>query len=128
MKTKKAYKLFRTLKSRPGEIFPLFIGKTQSIPLNTWIPAEDIKTKGFAHRPGWHVAAKPETAHLSEKGRVWAEVEIPANVDYQPKANKTKTKDLKYIPENGYYRFKRPVNQGGEWWIAGAIKVNRVLQ
>lgn len=58
--TVKAYKLFRTLKSKPG-LFSLFIGKSTPVPVG------------------------------------------------------------------GYYSFTRPRHQGGEWMIAGAIKVIRIL-
>ena len=56
-KTIKAYKMFRTLKSRPGEIFPLFIGKTKPTPIGKWIPAEFLPTTGYAQRPGWHAVS-----------------------------------------------------------------------
>lgn len=134
VKTKKAYKLFRTLKKQPGKIFPLFIGKTKATPVGEWIEAEFIPTKGFSERPGWHVGVTPFASHLMKKdgtmqdGRVWAEVEIPDDVDWQSKANLTKTKDIQgEAPEGGHYSFKRPPSQGGEWLIAGAIKVIKVL-
>ena len=108
----KCYKLFRTLKTKPGKIFPLFIGKSKPTEIGVVIPAEDIPTKGFAHRPGWHVGRLPKADHLLRKdgtqapGRVWAEVEIPAD---------------------DYFVFIRPKHQGGEWLIAGSIQVNRLL-
>jgi len=133
-KTIKAYKLFRTLKSRPGELFPLFIGKGESVPVGEWIPAKFIPTKGFAERPGWHAGVLPNAPHLLSKDgtmpsdRVWAEVEIPADVDWQSKANATSTGDIKSeVPAGGYYTFKRPGLQGGSWVIGGALKVNRLL-
>jgi len=94
----KAYKLFK--KRKDGSIGPLFINAKMRIPLNVWLDAEDHPTKGYAHRPGWHAGAEPNAPHLSEKGRVWYEVEI---------------KD--------FVTFKRPINQGGEWLIAQKIKV-----
>ena len=93
-----AYKLFR--KRKDGSIGPLFIGSKQRIPMGEWLEAEDIPTKGFAHRPGWHCGAEPSAPHLSEKGRVWYKVEI-----------------------QDFYTFKRPSNQGGEWLIAKRLKV-----
>lgn len=133
-KTVKAYKLFRTLRGRPGELFPLFIDKSSPVPVGEWIEAEYHPTKGFAQRPGWHVGRAPQAAHLMKKDgslpsdRVWAEVEIPADVDWQPIADQSKTKDITgETPAGGFYRFKRPFNQGGEWLIAGALKVNRLL-
>ena len=105
MRTEIVYKLFRQRKD--GSLGPLFIGASQRIPLGEWLQAEDIPTKGYAHRPGWHAGFLPEAPHLTEAGRVWAECEIPVG---------------------GYYRFPRPAHQGGEWVIAEAIKVNRVLE
>lgn len=133
-KTKIAYKLFRTLKTRPGEIFPLFIGKSEPTPIGKWIKAEFIPTKGFQDRPGWHLGFAPYAPHLRrkdgsmEENRVWYEVEIPDDVDWQSIADARPTKDIRgEVPEGGYYSFKRPQAQGGEWKIAGAIKVIRPL-
>ena len=133
-RTIKAYKLFRTLKNRPGEIFPLFIGKTKPTPVGEWIPAEHLPTKGYAERPGWHAGELPLAPHLMKKdgtmqeGRVWAEIEMPADVDWQELANKTTTKDIRdRVPEGGHYRFKTSKMQGGAWLIGGAIRVNRIL-
>jgi len=133
-KTLKVYKLFRTLKKQPGKIFPLFIGKSKPTPIGKWIPAEFIPTKGFANRPGWHVGRIPKAPHLMKRdgtmqdGRVWAEVEIPADADWQDEADKQRTKDIRdRVPAGGYYSFKRPNIQGGEWLIAGAMRVNKIL-
>ncbi len=145
-KTLKTYKIFRTLKSRPKELFPLFIGKNKSTPIGEWIPAEFVPTKGFASRPGWHSGRLPHAPHLMkmkdaqgnkipvaertemQPDRVWAEVEIPADVDWQPKADMAKTRDVQgEVPAEGFYRFNRPDVQGLEWIISGALKVNRIL-
>jgi len=133
-KTIKAYKLFRTLKTQPGKLFPLFIGKGEPVPVGQWIPAKFIPTKGFAERPGWHAGVLPNAPHLLSKDgtmpsdRVWAEVEIPADVDWQSTADATSTGDIKSeVPSGGYYTFKRPGLQGGSWVIGGALKVNRLL-
>ena len=96
------YKLFRKLKS--GELAPLFINKKQRIPLDIWLPAEDHKTKGFAHRPGWHICSKKYAPHLSTKGRVWCKV----------------------VFEN-YAQLNRPVSQGGKWFLAQKMKVLKEL-
>jgi len=101
----RVYKLFRQRKD--GSLGPLFIGARQRIELGKVLPAEDIPTKGFAHRPGWHSGLAPCAPHLSEKGRVWAECSIPDSADW--------------------YKFKRPGNQGGAWIISTAIQVNRIL-
>ena len=125
----KAYKLFRTLASRPGEIFPLFISKSDPVDIGVWLAAEFIPTEGFAHRPGWHVTLKRSAPHLSMEGRVWAEVEIPDDDNgWQAKADKSPTRDIRgRVPTHGFYRFQRPSNQGGEWLIAGEMKVVRIL-
>ena len=94
----KAYKLFK--KRKDGTIGPLFIGRTQRIPIGEWLEAEDIPTKGYAHRPGWHAGVEPNAPHLTEKGRTWYEVEV-----------------------EDFYTFKRPTHQGGEWIIADRMKV-----
>ena len=98
-----AYKLFRERKN--GSLGPLFINKRQVINIGEWLPAEAHKTKGYAFRPGWHCCLKPEAPHLSEKGRVWAEVEI----------------------EN-YTFYERPANQGGKWVLAQQMRVLSILK
>lgn len=94
----KAYKLFRVRKD--GSIGPLFINKSQVIPIGEWLEAEDHTTTGFAHRPGWHCTPEPVANHLSMKGRAWFEVEI-----------------------EGFVTFARPVNQGGKWFLADRMRV-----
>ncbi len=133
-KTVTVYKLFGTRKSQPGKIFPLFIGAKVPTPMGEWIQAKNIPTKGFSNRPGWHVGMAPRADHLLTKegktaeGRVWAEAEIPADVDWQTRADASPTKDIRdEVPTGGHYSFRRPARQGGEWKIAGAIKVNRIL-
>jgi hypothetical protein len=99
----RAYKLFRLRKD--GTLGPLFIGARQRIPLQVWLEAEDIPTKGYAHRPGWHCGAAPIAPHLKEKdSRVWCEVEI-----------------------RDFYPFPRPQHQGSTWLISKWMKVNKIL-
>lgn len=133
MKTLKCYKLLRRLKSRPGQLFPLFIGKSQPVLFGRWMPAECLKTTGYAVRPGWHVSIKPWAPHLLKRDgtlaedRVWVEARIPGS-DWQGLADMTPSGDLMgNMPTGGFYRFPRPKNQGGEWLIAGSIKFMRVL-
>ena len=95
---KTAYKLFKQRKN--GTLGPLFINRRQVIPIGEWLEAEDLPTKGYAHRPGWHTTETPEAPHLKMEGRVWMEVEI-----------------------EDYYRFERPKYQGGYWLIAKRMKV-----
>lgn len=131
-RTLRAYKLFQR---KRGLLFPLFIGRSKPTPVGVWTPAEFLPTPGFAPRPGWHVGTAPRAPHLMcrdgtmPENRVWAEVEVPADRDWTPEAQAQPTGDLRgQIPEGGFYRFKRPANQGGEWIIAGAIRVLRVLE
>lgn len=129
----KAYKLFRTLKTKPG-LYPLFIGKTKPTLQNEWVEAEFLPTKGFAQRPGWHCGILPIAPHLRNKqgfkqpDRVWCEVEIKGNNNWQDIADMSPTKDIRdRIPENGYYEFKTNKMQGGAWIIAGCIKITKIL-
>ena len=93
-----AYKLFRKLKD--GSISSLFINKKKRLPIGTWMTAEAHPTKGFAVRPGWHCTHDPYAPHLSEKGRIWLEVEI-----------------------DDYEEVVRPASQGGIWYLAKRIKI-----
>ena len=93
-----AYKLIRKLKD--GSLSPLFINKTQRIPIGEWLIAENHPTKGFAVRQGWHCTLEPIAPHLSTKDRVWVMVEI---------------EDFEY--------YNRPESQGGTWVLAQKMKV-----
>lgn len=95
------YKLFR--QRRDGTIGPLFINRRLVVPVGEWLEAEDHPTRGYAHRPGWHVAPAPHAPHLTLRGRVWAKVEVE---DYQP--------------------LRRPLTQGGTWYIAKRMRVLEV--
>lgn len=88
-KTVIAYKLFRVMPSRPGELFPLFVkmggGTAQrqaSIPIGTWQDAEigeaakpsktgieRVKGLGFglSKRPGFHAGDLPRATHIGGK-------------------------------------------------------------
>ncbi len=103
MKVTKAYKLVRKMKS--GALRSLFIGKASDLPMKQWMKAENIPTKGYAVRPGWHVLPQPVAPHLKTEGRVWVEVEI---------------KDFE--------RFSRPESQGGEWWLAKHMRILGVMK
>lgn len=97
-----AYKLLRQRKD--GSLGSLFINKKQKLKMNTVYIAENHPTKGFAVRPSWHCTNSPNAPHLSMKERVWAEVEI---------------KD--------FVEMKRPANQGGIWYLAGSMRILRLL-
>lgn len=151
-----AYKLFKIKKSCPGEIFPLYVCSEKSIPFNEWVPAEPgqmtkngkVKSKlgELCYRPGWHLSDIPLATHIGIKedgiikymhaDEVWCECEFSDSVNYQPEANRNGTHNnklnpqkamLKYIPVNGFYRYKTSPQMLGEWIIAGEVKVNRVL-
>lgn len=92
------YKLFR--KRKDGTYGPLFINARQRLVLGVAYEAEDHPTKGYAHRPGWHVCGQPRAPHLSERGRVWCRVE------FEP----TETLD-------------RPESQGGRWYLGSRLQI-----
>jgi hypothetical protein len=79
----------------------LFIDRARPLPEGVWLKAEDKPTKGYAHRPGWHVLAEPNAPHLSPHGRVMRQVAM---------RNITGT-------------FKRPTSQGGVWYTAEEIMI-----
>lgn len=98
-----AYKLFRERKD--GSITSLFINKTRTLPHNEWMEFENIPTKGFAERPGWHCTAEKNAPHLKMKlksgeVRVW-----------------------KMVVMEDYDEVQRPENQGGLWFLAKRIKI-----
>ena len=92
------YKLFRVRKD--GSLGPLFINRKQRITVGEVLQAEDHPTKGFAHRPGWHICSEPIAPHLSKKGRTWFRVEFWLAREH-----------------------KRPESQGGLWYTADRMKV-----
>jgi hypothetical protein len=159
----KAYKLFRTDPRAPGQIFPLFVDANKPVPMGKWVKAEagpagkdptKVKSKlgDLAYRPGWHAGDLPVATHIGAKSdpslkapdirpdnHVWAEVEMPDDVDWQSIANsraritKAGTPDLKtahitdQVPYGGHYRYKTNPNMTGNWLIGGEMKVNRLL-
>ena len=116
-KTQTAYKLFRTLPSEPGKLFPLFVDANQPVPMGEWVQAKSgprdekgkVKSKlgGLAYRPGWHSGDLPVAKHIGQRDpasnstkpafrkpdQVWAEVEVAADVDWQDRANKAAVKN-----------------------------------
>jgi len=103
----KAYKLFHLRKD--GTLGSLFIGRKRALPLDVWLIAQSIKTKGYAYRPGWHCTHAPEAPHLKKEpvghNRVWCEVEIRDNIN----------------------TFKRPKSQGGVWFTAQEMRIVEIL-
>ena len=149
-KTVVAYKVLRTVATKPGKLFPMYANRTQEVPVGVWLDAEMGKT-AMAPRPGWHVADLPRTSQIGKKGpggeidrqhahTVWAEVEIAADVDWQAEADRRgkpkkdgtidpKTKEIRdEVPVDGFYRYKTKTEMEGEWMISGAMKVNRILE
>jgi len=158
----KAYKLFKTKANKPGELYPLFVNATKSVPMGEWVKAEagplaasgKVKSKlgELANRPGWHAGDLPIATHIGGKSdpalkapdfrrpdEVWAEVEMPNDVDWQSVANQraalTKAGEVNpatahitdQVPFGGHYRYKTNRNMEGNWLIGGDMKVNRVL-
>jgi hypothetical protein len=158
----KAYKLFRTKPNEPGTLYPLFVNANKPVPLNEWVSAEvgpvaasgKVKSKlgELAYRPGWHAGDLPIATHIGGKSdptlkapdyrrpdEVWAEVEMPNDVDWQTIANQRaelnkagkiipRTAHITdQIPEGGHYRYKTSPNMQGNWLIGGDMKVNKIL-
>lgn len=100
----KAYKLFKV--RRDGTLGSLFINCRQRIPIGQWLEAETHHhRKGYAYRPGWHFTFEPKAPHLSNKGRVWCEIEV-----------------------KHFVRYNRPVSQGGVWGLAKFMKIKRLIE
>lgn len=146
-----AYKLFR---KKGNEIYPLYVLANKPTPIGIWLEAQEgektprgkVKSKlgELAYRPGWHCSERPIATHIGDKinntdskpsfrpaNQVWCEVDVEDTIDYQPLADKEgknlRDKQLRYIPKNGYYKYKTNPNMFGTWIIAGNIKVNRIL-
>lgn len=131
------FKMFEQDK-RDGRLYPLFIGKYKPLSLGTWTKAENIPTKGYAVRPGWHIlTGLPFAPQLIDKDghyrsrrgkhfqRVWCRVSFVMDVDYNRYLADNGLRDMKdRIPENGCYLFKENV---GIWYISGAIRVDSIL-
>lgn len=96
----KAYKLVRKLKD--GSLAPLFINKRLRLTTDEWLEAEYHPTKGFQPRKGWHCCFTPLAPHLSERDRVWIEVEV-----------------------EDFETYDRPESQGSAWILANRMKVVR---
>ena len=166
--TIKAFKLFRVGKDGElYPLFvnakePVPIGKWLEATAGELTDTGKVKsTLGpLAYRPGWHAGDLPMATHIGgkvdpvtgkrvkdpkfkpnirEDNQVWAEVEMPADVDWQTVANqrarikKDGTPDAKtahitdQLPKRGHYRYKTNPNMTGNWIISGEMKVNRVL-
>jgi hypothetical protein len=95
------YKLVR--KRKDGSYGPLFIGQSIRWDTHVTYEAEDIPTKGFAHRPGFHVTERPYAPHLKQgpdTNRVWVKV---LAMDCTP--------------------WHRPESQGGTWYTCDYMQI-----
>ena len=160
-KVVKAYKLFRTDPKQPDNLYPLFVHANEPVTVGQWLEAkagemvgDKVKSKlgPLAYRPGWHAGDLPVATHIGSKSsstlkapdtrpsnQVWAEVEMPADVDWQSVALERATRNKRgeviprtahitdQVPLGGHYRYKTNPNMTGEWLIGGNMKVNRVL-
>ena len=146
----------------PNSLYPLFVNANEQVPLNKWVDATagtltdagKVKSKigDLAYRPGWHAGEMPVATHIGGKSdptlkapdyrpgnQVWAEVEMPNDVDWQTIANQraqlnkagkpiSRTAHITdQLPEGGHYRYKTNPNMTGDWLIGGSMKVNKVL-
>jgi len=96
------YKLFRV--RTDGTLGSLFINRRQRLRVGETYPAEDHPTKGYAHRPGWHICSKPDAPHLSKRDRHWYVVEF-----------------------RRFRRHKRPACQGGMRFTTDWMRIIRPL-
>lgn len=168
-KTIKAYKLFRTDdKGNLYPLFvdaKTPVPLNEWIPAKAGDLTKEGKVKSslgpLAYRPGWHAGDLPIATHIGgmydptslqkvkhtkgskpnvrEDNQVWAEVEMPADVDWQSvalsRAEKTKSGKINartahitdQVPYGGHYRYKTNPNMQGNWIISGDMKVNRIL-
>ena len=82
-----------------------------------------------------HIGSKenPTDARPSYRpdNQVWALVEFSDEIDYQVQAELAgkcaRDKMLKYVPKNGFYRYKTNAQAVVQWYICGAIKIKRIL-
>ena len=100
----RAYKMLKL--RRDGTLGPPFIHQALRIPLGVRLEAEDHKTAGYVHRPGWHCFAQPSAPHLAARpNRVWCEVEV-----------------------EDYTEHHRPARYGGTMYLARYLTVVRILE
>lgn len=152
----KAYKLFRKKGNKLYPLFVLATKEIPMhtwIPAESGVLTTSGKVKSklgnLCYRPGWHLNDLcPYVQHIGIKGPsgkieymnpdyVWCEVSYSDTINYQKKADeKGKNKNgqiikrnayLKEIPVNGFYRYKTNPQMFGEWIIAGAIRIERIL-
>jgi len=136
----------------------------KEVPAN---PTDKVKSSlgPLAYRPGWHAGDAAAATHIGGKAtkqpldggpttkagkakvvpqyrpanQVWAEVEMPNDVDWQAEALKrsertkagnvnVQTAEIKdQVPYGGFYKYKTNPNMAGQWMISGNMKINRGL-
>jgi len=159
-KTVKAYKLFNVDAKQPAKLFPLFVYADVPVEVGVWYEAKagelvngKVKAKSgtLAYRPGFHAGEYPIALHIGKRAnvkdskpsfrrdtQVWAEVEISADIAWQPEADKrginkhgkliqSRADITDQVPVGGYYKYKTNSTMEGTWIIGGAMRVNRVL-
>lgn len=106
--------------------------------------ADDVAKKTMMNKFKKDVAKKiPYPSSINKptvrpENHVWAEVEMPADVNWQDEANKRginpKGKFISknahitdQLPKGGFYRYKTNTNMTGNWLIGGALKIIRIL-
>lgn len=171
--TVKAYKLFRTdNEGNLYPLFvdaktPIPVGEWLQAKAGELTKEGKVKSSlgPLAYRPGWHAGDLPIATHIGgrydpktlqktkpvkgskpnvrEDNQVWAEVEMPADVDWQTVAesrasivksgpnkgqiNRSEAHITDQLPLGGHYRYKTNPNMTGNWLIGGEMKVNKVL-
>jgi hypothetical protein len=112
--------------------------------------------KAVALRPGWHSGEFPVASHIGPeevvmgqkmktrgRNQVWAEVEVPDDVDWQTLANerasivksgarkgeinRAEAQITDELPLGGNYKYQQGQARDGNWVISGEMRVNRVL-
>ena len=137
MKILRGYKLFE--QDPIGNLYPLFIGKNEVMPIGEWIKAKILPTKGFSVRPGLHlgeICSAPwlmsaDGTYKSQRSkywkRVWVLCEYIAENDYSEEVELLPKKCFQdRLPENGFYKFKE-VGLNRIWVICDQIKIIKVL-
>jgi hypothetical protein len=168
--TVKAYKLFKV---KNNKLYPLFVDSNRALPVGKWLEAEagELTDQGkvkssigsLAFRPGWHSGDLPLATHiggkvdpetgvrvkgsmppnLRENNQAWAEIEVPADYDWQSvatsraplvksgpnkgKPNAREAHITDQLPSKGYYKYKTNANMTGSWLISGELRINRIL-
>ena len=137
MKILRGYKLFE--QDPMGNLYPLFIGKKEVMPIGEWIKAKILPTKGFSVRPGLHlgeICSAPwlmsaDGTYKSQRSkywkRVWVLCEYIAENDYSEEVELLPKKCFQdRLPENGFYKFKE-AGLNRIWVICDQIRIIKVL-